>query len=159
VRKGGDISGAREKDGAIHRKRIIPVKFKKIENAISLDWKGTLRDSEGRHGIAEQDHLKAAKLNEEVGDYANAGRNYLAAADSESLRMLDKENGSRHNSPVSIVLMVISLALGIFFLSGDMTGNTVADLTLETSTGIGIILILFGMMCILFCFKKNKLRK
>lgn len=70
-------------------------------------------------------------------------------------RFQKKRRSSHLEKTVTTVFIAFSLIIGLFFLSPNLTGNVVADLTTTSSNGIGIILIVVGIVGALFYFRKK----
>lgn len=67
-----------------------------------------------------------------------------------TLRSLEgKTNGSKS----FVVLSVCSIIAGIFFLSPNITGNAIGNITKTSSNILGIVLIVFGVLGV---FLKNR---
>ena len=115
-----------------------------------------------------RDYLDAAK------SYANAGEFPHAKAclrKSEEIGLYDVDEVRhfvniklRHKgrkSPrnklekTAITSAIIGLIIAIFFLSPNLTGNAIGDLTNYTSNWIGGILFIVGLICVFTFFKKK----
>ena len=57
---------------------------------------------------------------------------------------------------VVCVLTIVGLCTGLFFLSPNLTGNAIGDLTNSTSNWIGGVLFVFGLIGVFTFFKKKK---
>ncbi len=56
----------------------------------------------------------------------------------------------------TVILAIASIGIGIFFLSPNLTGNAIANFTNQTSSIIGAVLILIGIISTFIYFKKAK---
>lgn len=64
--------------------------------------------------------------------------------------------GSVFPRPVSSVIAIAGILGGIFFLSSNITGNAIADLTIKTTSFLGAGSLIIGLVAGLFLLKKNK---
>ena len=66
------------------------------------------------------------------------------------------EEGKNLVSKLNLILAIAGIILGIFFISANLTGNVVADLSLKTSSLVGGILFLIGLVTGFFWLKMRK---
>ncbi len=74
---------------------------------------------------------------------------------------LYEELGRKKNleSKLSSIIAVSSIAISLIFLSTNLTGFTISNLTQQTSSIIGIILFIIGLISALYYFKRRKQTK
>jgi len=53
------------------------------------------------------------------------------------------------------ISIIIGLVLALFFLSGNLTGYTIANINQTSSTWIGLVLLIAGLIGVFFYFKKK----
>ena len=108
-----------------------------------LDWEGHPypRDSAGRRDYNQ------AQYNLKSREHEGARAAYL-------LRNQQKEETSPLARTVAATPMIVGIFGGLFFLSSNVTGNVIADLTNSTSNIIGACLLVLGIVGAAFFFKK-----
>jgi hypothetical protein len=80
--------------------------------------------------------------------------------ESELREMLEDGHFLAHSSnamrrPIEFSIAVISLIVGIFFLSPNLTGNVIGNITNSTSNIIGAVLLLVGIVGAFFWFRNR----
>ncbi len=101
------------------------------------------------------DSLK--ELYEGVLSEANRGYDILEEESLEGTRnKIKRRNIFRGLEKASLISSVIGLCAGILFLSFNLTGNTIADLSNKSLSLIGVGLFLLGLIAGLFWFKIRK---
>ena len=78
-------------------------------------------------------------------------------ADYEARKRKLKEPGDYESRPRydSLIIAILCLLLGLFFLSPNLTGNVIANLTTKTSNIVGVGLFILGIVGSYFYFKKK----
>jgi hypothetical protein len=69
---------------------------------------------------------------------------------------LRKSSKSRLEGNVTSVLSIVTLLAGIFFLSSNITGNAIADLSINTTSFLGAGLLIVGLVAGFFWLKNRK---
>jgi len=57
-----------------------------------------------------------------------------------------------------IILAVLGFVAGVFFLQSNITGNAIADLSTNTSSWVGGVLLVVGLIAGFFWMKRKKIR-
>ena len=111
------------------------------------------REYAGRYvGPFYIDGLKEVMANQRThGDY-----NPLETFAGETSRILRKYDNPRSLVGTAVAASIVGLVGGIFFLSPNLTGNAIANLSKTTSSGVGVILLLVGLVAGLFWVKSSK---
>lgn len=125
-----------------------------IENANQKGWVPSPR------GILYEDTFKnnSQKTSKGQRDLIEEGRAYRTNV-SESLRKYMVKNPSRTSGLERAVAVVAVSILGLFLISSNITGNTIANLSPKTSSFIGAGLFIFGLITGFILLKKDKLKK
>jgi len=143
-----------------------------------LTHEGELLRKAGQTREARDFYLKLAKESSE-GDYPNARGAaigyYLAAGEYDGAKMLgwkrpprqiserkafltkvkEKRRGTLEKRLLP-VLTIASLASAVFFLSANLTGNAIADLTTKTTSFLGAGLLIVGLVAGFFWVRSRK---
>ncbi|MFH1585990.1 MAG: DUF308 domain-containing protein [archaeon] len=67
----------------------------------------------------------------------------------------NRGNSSHLEKRVVAVLVTLSILVGLLFLSPNLTGYAIADLTTKSSNSIGAVFIVIGIVGIFLCFRKK----
>ena len=96
-----------------------------------------------------------AELSGEFKNYYEKANKVFEKIDKGSLasRFARKKAGLEQSA--TVILAIVSIGAGIFFLSPNLTGNAIASLTNQTSSIIGAVLILIGIISTFIYFKKS----
>lgn len=150
---------------------------KRRSEALRLDNEASaaarVREKSGSHSVKLVDiYEKAAKKWQTTNDYVYAGENYRRAyllareinkekpgtIGAERIRELESHvsSGMGGNRFVFLTITFITFLFGIFFLSGNITGNVVGGLNQVSLNWIGILLLVLGLVEVFFILKKNK---
>ena len=123
---------------------------------------------------------KDAEKTEKAGDYDEASRLYGQAlnlarvstvtgfmsgqyvAKETRVKMKEKRDkaiartgGKDITQTLSAIIGISGIAISIFFLSNNITGNVIGSLNISTSNVIGAILLLVGLVGAFFWFRKK----
>ncbi len=115
---------------------------------------GMLKEAGKSYGLAFDEASKRKDTIPEVGD-----PRYLRNLETYSERMGKYAKGSwriGRGKLEALVMAVVGLVSGIFFLSPNITGNAIANLSDNTSSWIGAALIFVGLVAGFFWIKNRK---
>jgi len=131
-----------------------------ISRAIFID---TLNKNARQEGV--DDYVPRGIIGDDFGDYVNIPN--LGKMDKTALSRIinyaqrkkmkaDKRKGIEDLTinPTFLIATIAGIATGIFFLSPNITGNVIGNLTNTTSSIIGALLFLGGLTAAFFLFKR-----
>jgi len=98
----------------------------------------------------EKSVWKAVKRNLRSNEPGGLLLSYLNYKSGESESLLSREG---FYNPVILLISIVSFLVGIFFLSPNLTGNVIGNLTQTTSNWTGGILFVLGIVGV-FYFRK-----
>ena len=110
------------------------------------------------------DELKAKDFAKKLGKILNsnsvgvykANKLYEAAGMDKKSRKDEIRRRKGLESSLTSIITIAGLGAGIFFLSSNITGNAISDLTNSTSNIIGVVFLVIGLIASFFYFRKRK---
>lgn len=149
-----------------HHKVAQRTKGKREGIAVREEMVGSYFD-EGKYGEAATILDELAEIVDKYPETEDRAPKYRQRAKSIRDKAESKERAkegrlesgvSRTESGISrtskMVVAVIGISLGIFFLSFNLTGNAIANLTNQTSSIIGAVFFIIGILAMFLFFKK-----
>lgn len=141
--------------------RLAEAAIRNAKENINLNKADPFRSHQSRLKRAEYlaTRAESPELIEEVASMATELR-----YSDDAARMAEKANSLRKKmrqgrgdltSRLSSVIAIVGVLGGIFFLSSNVTGNAIADLTTKTTSFLGAGLIIIGLVAGLFWVKKK----
>ncbi len=104
--------------------------------------------------IYDKSHSKAIKLNKQYDILVSK-----LGKDAEEVYKFEKDKLGMHKTKegglVGATTSIIGLSAGIFFLSSNITGNVIGNLTQTSSNIIGVILFVVGIVGAFFYFRRR----
>lgn len=130
-------------EGLYNKARLLDISPKYIQEQLEPTWK-------------PYDHLKRRmyKLPKSLEKMDKKSMNEIIKKAKKSQK---KETGLI--SRLHFIVGGCILLSGLFFLSSNITGNAIGNITKQTSTIIGTILFVTGLIATFFCVKKIKKNK
>lgn len=133
----------------------------KLDNASEdIDARGKLAEERGDYPLAVKFYEQALALNEKA-ERLEAG-SHSGVHSREQIDALKKKiprNISFLERLMPLVIAVVGLVSGIFFFSTSVTGNAISNLSSTTSSWIGGVLVLIGVVALGFWIKNKKRSK
>jgi hypothetical protein len=125
---------------------------------------GDIYASAGVYGMAKEQYLKAREITNLQAKKKSATSNYVNVDAIDEIERLDRaieENDSKMRNKtlerrVSLVITIAGLGAGIFFLSSNITGNAIADLSTNTTSFLGAGLFVVGLVAGFFWLKRRE---
>ena len=113
-------------------------------------------DSEARmtmsivHGVASLEKKMGRDLSSE---FEKKGISYHNSVGNKLKRLSTRKDITTH---ISSVIGIVGILGGIFFLSSNITGNAIADLSTNTASWVGGVLLIIGLIAGFFWIKRKK---
>ena len=135
-----------------------------LQSAFDYAHAAKLRTETGEIGKAIRDYEKAAsfynKIANEFSQDTHGREKFTVDAAkyqkcAERLKKLSKGEWHGLEGRITAVVSAISLLGGLFFLSSNLTGNVIGNMTNLTSNWIGGILFAIGLIGAFFYFKNK----
>lgn len=121
-----------------------------------IDKRGELAEKMGDYQRAIKLYEQAEKLNEKAQRKGSGSWTPIhSKEDIQKLREKTRKNKTLEHTVTSI-LAIFGLGIGIFFLSSNITGNAIAEMTTKTTSFLGAGLIIVGLVAGFFWLKNRK---
>ena len=131
-------------------------KLKRVNRKLSKEYLKQGKNSQAIKVLADVGlFYEAAKNAEKVGSLNKAMEYYKKAGkDKKALDLLEKQKGKMSNLEKSLaVLSISSIMGGIFFLSPNLTGNVISNISKSSGNILGAILFVLGILGMFFIKK------
>jgi len=139
---------------AARNSRIAQAKTLTSKNNENYSSAGLLYESAGELKSAINSYKS---LLEKYTQYEQPYAVPIARAKISELEKKIEAQDNRIKRKLSIAASIFSILGGLFFLSPNLTGNAISNMTTQTASWIGAVLIIIGIIALYFLMKAKKI--